>query len=95
MASLAWTGATPATAPSAGAGRLKVKRPSLLNDQTEYPLPNLDALFSPYRLNALDLPNRAVMAPMSRAKTAIDIVPKTAPTHATTFVVVVIAFSFY
>ena len=29
-------------------------------------MPNLDALFSSYRLNALDLPNRVVMAPMSR-----------------------------
>ena len=27
----------------------------------------LDVLFSPYRLNALDLPNRVVMAPMTRA----------------------------
>jgi hypothetical protein len=37
-----------------------------MKDQTEYPMPNLDALFSSYRLNALDLPNRVVMAPMSR-----------------------------
>ena len=29
-------------------------------------MPNLDTLFSTYRLNALDLPNRVVMAPMSR-----------------------------
>lgn len=29
-------------------------------------MPKLDVLFSPYRLNALDLPNRVVMAPMSR-----------------------------
>lgn len=29
-------------------------------------MPNLDVLFSSYRLNALDLPNRVVMAPMSR-----------------------------
>lgn len=28
---------------------------------------NLDVLFSPYRLNALDLPNRVVMAPMTRS----------------------------
>lgn len=28
---------------------------------------NLDALFSPYRLTALDLPNRVVMAPMTRS----------------------------
>jgi 2,4-dienoyl-CoA reductase-like NADH-dependent reductase (Old Yellow Enzyme family) len=28
---------------------------------------NLDVLFKPYRLNALDLPNRAVMAPMTRS----------------------------
>jgi 2,4-dienoyl-CoA reductase-like NADH-dependent reductase (Old Yellow Enzyme family) len=28
---------------------------------------NLDALFSPYRLNTLDLPNRVVMAPMTRS----------------------------
>ncbi|HEX4177375.1 MAG TPA: hypothetical protein VHY57_03015, partial [Rhizomicrobium sp.] len=27
---------------------------------------NLDILFESYRLNALDLPNRVVMAPMSR-----------------------------
>jgi 2,4-dienoyl-CoA reductase-like NADH-dependent reductase (Old Yellow Enzyme family) len=30
-------------------------------------MPNLDALFKPYRLNALNLPNRAVMAPMTRS----------------------------
>lgn len=30
-------------------------------------MPNLDVLFSPYRLNALDLPNRVVMAPMTRS----------------------------
>jgi len=29
---------------------------------------NLDALFRPYRLNALDLPNRVVMAPMTRSR---------------------------
>lgn len=28
---------------------------------------NLDVLFSPYRLNTLDLPNRVVMAPMTRS----------------------------
>lgn len=31
-------------------------------------MPNLDALFRPYRLNALDLPNRVVMAPMTRSR---------------------------
>jgi 2,4-dienoyl-CoA reductase-like NADH-dependent reductase (Old Yellow Enzyme family) len=30
-------------------------------------MPNLDVLFKPYRLNALKLPNRAVMAPMTRS----------------------------
>src|SRR5215813_3488268 len=30
-------------------------------------MPNLDALFKPYRLNELNLPNRAVMAPMTRS----------------------------
>ena len=30
-------------------------------------MPNLDLLFKPYRLNALDLPNRVVMAPMTRS----------------------------
>ena len=30
-------------------------------------MPNLDALFKPYRLNALNLPNRVVMAPMTRS----------------------------
>ncbi|CAG9250939.1 12-oxophytodienoate reductase [Paraburkholderia unamae] len=29
--------------------------------------PNLDVLFRPYRLNTLDLPNRVVMAPMTRS----------------------------
>jgi 2,4-dienoyl-CoA reductase-like NADH-dependent reductase (Old Yellow Enzyme family) len=29
---------------------------------------NLDLLFSPYRLNTLDLPNRVVMAPMTRSR---------------------------
>ena len=29
-------------------------------------MPNLDILFQPYRLNALNLPNRVVMAPMTR-----------------------------
>jgi len=31
-------------------------------------MPNLDTLFEPYRLNALDLPNRVVMAPMTRSR---------------------------
>ena len=35
--------------------------------QRKHPMPNLDALFKPYRLNALNLPNRAVMAPMTRS----------------------------
>jgi 2,4-dienoyl-CoA reductase-like NADH-dependent reductase (Old Yellow Enzyme family) len=30
-------------------------------------MPDLDVLFSSYRLNALDLPNRVVMAPMTRS----------------------------
>lgn len=30
-------------------------------------MPNLDVLFQPYRLNALNLPNRVVMAPMTRS----------------------------
>jgi len=30
-------------------------------------MPNLGVLFRPYRLNALDLPNRVVMAPMTRS----------------------------
>jgi 2,4-dienoyl-CoA reductase-like NADH-dependent reductase (Old Yellow Enzyme family) len=30
-------------------------------------MPNLDVLFSSYRLNALNLPNRVVMAPMTRS----------------------------
>jgi 2,4-dienoyl-CoA reductase-like NADH-dependent reductase (Old Yellow Enzyme family) len=30
-------------------------------------MPNLDVLFSPYQLNALTLPNRVVMAPMTRS----------------------------
>ena len=30
-------------------------------------MPNLDILFKPYRLNALTLPNRVVMAPMTRS----------------------------
>ena len=32
-----------------------------------YPKPGLDVLFSSYRLNALNLPNRVVMAPMTRS----------------------------
>jgi 2,4-dienoyl-CoA reductase-like NADH-dependent reductase (Old Yellow Enzyme family) len=31
-------------------------------------VPNLDLLFQSYRLNALDLPNRVVMAPMTRSR---------------------------
>jgi 2,4-dienoyl-CoA reductase-like NADH-dependent reductase (Old Yellow Enzyme family) len=31
-------------------------------------MPNPDVLFRPYRLNALNLPNRVVMAPMTRSK---------------------------
>ena len=30
-------------------------------------MPNLDILFQPYRLNALNLPNRVFMAPMTRS----------------------------
>jgi 2,4-dienoyl-CoA reductase-like NADH-dependent reductase (Old Yellow Enzyme family) len=30
-------------------------------------MPNLDVLFKSYRLNALNLPNRIVMAPMTRS----------------------------
>jgi 2,4-dienoyl-CoA reductase-like NADH-dependent reductase (Old Yellow Enzyme family) len=33
-------------------------------------VPNLDLLFQSYRLNALDLPNRVVMAPMTRSMSA-------------------------
>jgi 2,4-dienoyl-CoA reductase-like NADH-dependent reductase (Old Yellow Enzyme family) len=33
----------------------------------KYPMPNLDLLFSSYRLNALNLQNRVVMAPMTRS----------------------------
>jgi 2,4-dienoyl-CoA reductase-like NADH-dependent reductase (Old Yellow Enzyme family) len=35
--------------------------------QRKHPMPDLDVLFKPYRLNALNLPNRAVMAPMTRS----------------------------
>ena len=31
-------------------------------------MPNLDILFRSYRLNTLDLPNRVVMAPMTRSR---------------------------
>jgi 2,4-dienoyl-CoA reductase-like NADH-dependent reductase (Old Yellow Enzyme family) len=31
-------------------------------------VPSLDVLFQSYRLNALDLPNRVVMAPMTRSR---------------------------
>jgi len=33
----------------------------------KYPIPNLDLLFSSYRLNALNLQNRVAMAPMTRS----------------------------
>jgi 2,4-dienoyl-CoA reductase-like NADH-dependent reductase (Old Yellow Enzyme family) len=38
-----------------------------LSRQRKRPMPNLDVLFEPYRVNALYLPNRAVMAPMTRS----------------------------
>ena len=44
-------------------------------NQVVRPAPALDKLLSPYRLGALDLPNRLVMAPLTRNRAGAGNVP--------------------
>lgn len=48
-------------------GRMELASASNRNESMSHSMPNLDVLFRPYQLSALNLPNRVVMAPMTRS----------------------------